>query len=311
MEKMKNVVTATTANGSKSNEMIYNENAKIQMAKMGNVEVKHVEFVVNARLFYLDVESGGSWVMYNENDEFRCGSLVDVDVDELSAWLAEKAGQECETQFEFNVGDETFLYDRCSDGSWSVQMYANDEDDFPLYSSEVNGDLYGLMEWVLGQCEKHENDEEKADYSAVIEAIENWDVAKSEMAEIMCEAYASEDYKNDKDLQERKYNAESALLTAAKDVVFEVKELGNPTYLIGNRGDDDMMAIWVIGKYIVTKELEDDEYDSYRCSVLPKFISEIDEWVRESLPTEQLMSDEFIEDGDEDDLKSYCVGLAF
>ena len=38
MKEMKNVVTATTANGSKGNEMIMNENAKIQMEKMKSVE---------------------------------------------------------------------------------------------------------------------------------------------------------------------------------------------------------------------------------------------------------------------------------
>lgn len=51
MKEMKNVVSATTANGSKSNEMIMNENAKIQMAKMKSVEngaVKAEDVVVSS-----------------------------------------------------------------------------------------------------------------------------------------------------------------------------------------------------------------------------------------------------------------------
>ena len=52
MEKMKNVVFATTTNGNESNEMMMNENAKIQMAKMKSVEnvaVKAEDVVVSSQ----------------------------------------------------------------------------------------------------------------------------------------------------------------------------------------------------------------------------------------------------------------------
>lgn len=128
----------------------------------------HLEFTVNDHLFYLEYsENENWWCIYDEEYEFHGTSLVDVDVDELSAWLAEKAGQEgCETQFEFTVGDETFLYDRCSDGSWSVQMYTDNEE-YPIYTSDVPGDLYGLIHGVMDMIEENKYKEEEYDVTFI------------------------------------------------------------------------------------------------------------------------------------------------
>lgn len=184
MEITNNVASATTTNSGKSNNNVNAMNMNAKSVNVANVEVMdddvevtgledvesevvHLEFSINDHLLYLDYsENENWWCIYDEEHEFHGTSLVDVDVDGLSVWLDENAGQECETQFEFTVGDDTFLYDRCSDGSWSVQMYTDNEE-YPIYTSDVPGDLYGLIHGVMDMIEENKAKEEEYDVTFI------------------------------------------------------------------------------------------------------------------------------------------------